>query len=114
MTYSNSEQKVGTYFGQDLYRKSYTINQTYSAPNNQQVEIPIDPSITLGTVKIVKWEGSILSSGVMDSPFYDFFVPSGGKYQKMVWVNTNGLVCTICNETINRIDLTIYYTKISS
>lgn len=104
-TFVGTEEKVGTWFGVDLYRKCYESTGSYNST------VLLDNTINNSNINVVDFGGSCrLNDGEIRQ-----FVQSyaNGDYVTRPFVDSSGLKFRIENQYVTKINLIVYYTKVS-
>lgn len=99
----SGEHKIGTWIGSNLYRRCYSLNNTYTAASN------VDATITSATARVV----SIKASGLKNGEYVDTFLyfDAGTLHRFEVALQSAGLILIIANESISNVQIEITYTK---
>lgn len=104
-TYASTEEVVGTYFGETLYRKSYKDTTTHTT------SVTLDSSLTINNINMVNFEGAWKDGG---NNAWSSFLSNFNQVYYLAYprVGSSGVQLVVSNYTCKAINLTIYYTKI--
>lgn len=100
------EEKIGTWFGKNLYRKCYKVDETKSST------FVLDSTLNNTNIEPVSIEGCYYENG--DNVFSPFrvFVSSAIVVARIPQLTNSGLQFRVETNSISKIKVILYYTKI--